>query len=59
MNQSFDFVFALVGTNGEELMQRLDLFREGYRPFRANNGGAFSCDRPSLWSTNRVYQADQ
>jgi hypothetical protein len=59
MNQPFDFVFALVGTNGEELMQRMDLFREGYRPFRTNSGGAFSCDRSSLWSTNRVYQADQ
>ena len=59
MNRGFDFVYALVGTNGEELMQRMDLFREGYRPFRGDAGQAFSCDRASLWSTNRVYQANQ
>ena len=59
MNRGFDFVYALVGTNGEELMQRMDLFREGYRPFRGDAGQVFSCDRASLWSTNRVYQANQ
>ena len=58
MNRGFDFVYALVGTNGEELMQRMDLFREGYRPFRGDAGQVFSCDRASLWSTNRVYQAN-
>ena len=54
MNRGFDFVYALVGTNGEELMQRMDLFREVFRLQRQ----VFSCDRASLWSTNRVYQAN-
>ena len=31
MNPEFDFVAAHVGTNAAELMERLDLFRDGYR----------------------------
>ena len=59
MNSTFDFVYAQVGTNGEELMQRMDLFAEGYRPARGDRDPVMSCDIPSLWSTNRVYQRDQ
>ena len=59
MNTPFDFVYAQVGTNGEELMQRMDLFREGYRPVRGDRGQVMSCERASLWSTNRVYQRNQ
>ena len=59
MNTAFDFVYAQVGTDGEELMQRLDVFREGYRPVNGEREQVMSCERASLWSTNRVYQRNQ
>jgi len=58
MNPAFDFVSAHVGTNAAELMERLDLFRDGYRGLAlSGRAETHTCTRPSLWSTNRVYQA--
>jgi hypothetical protein len=58
MNPDFDFVAAHVGTNAAELMERLDLFRDGYRALAlSGRTQTHTCSRPSLWSTNRVYQA--
>ena len=58
MNPDFDFVFAHVGTNAAEEMERLDLIRDGYRPLAlSGRAPTHTCSRPSLWSTNRVYQA--
>jgi hypothetical protein len=58
MNPPFDFVSAHVGTNAAELMERLDLSRDGYRGLAlSGRADTHTCSRPSLWSTNRVYQA--
>ncbi len=58
MNPDFDFVAAHIGSNPQELMERLDLFRDGYRAGAGNNREAtHSCARPSLWATYRVFQA--
>ena len=58
MNPAFDFVSAHVGTNAAELMERLDLFRDGYRGLAlSGRADTHTCSRPSLWSTNRVHQA--
>ena len=58
MNTDFDFVAAHIGSNPQELMERLDLFRDGYRAGAGNNREAtHSCVRPSLWATYRVFQA--
>ena len=58
MNTDFDFVAAHIGSNPQELMERLDLFRDGYRAAAGNNREAtHSCARPSLWATYRVFQA--
>lgn len=58
MNTDFDFVAAHIGSNPQELMERLDLFRDGYRAGAGNNREAtHSCARPSLWATYRVFQA--
>lgn len=56
----WDFMMAEVGTNRQELAERLDLAREGYRGGRGNGWslGGFSCTRRALWSTNRVYSAN-
>ena len=54
MNPEFDFVAAHVGTNAAELMERLDLFRDGYRSLAlSGRAQTHTCSRPSLWSTNR------
>ena len=57
LNANFDFVLAQVGSTRQELTERMDMQRDGFRPFRGNTSPAFSCDRPSMWATNRVYQA--
>ncbi len=58
MNTDFDFVAAHIGSNPQELMERLDLFRDGYRAGAGNNREVtHSCARPSLWATYRVFQA--
>ena len=58
MNPDFDFVSAHVASDPQELMERLDLFREGYRAGLGNNReSTHSCARPSLWATYRVFQA--
>ena len=56
-NADFDFVLAVVGPNRSELTERLDMMRNGFRPVPAVNSPSFSCDRPSMWATSRVYQA--
>jgi hypothetical protein len=57
VNPPWDFMMALVGTDRQELAQRMDLAREGYRGGRGNGWalGGFTCTRQALWSTNRVY----
>ncbi len=57
INADFDFVLAHVGPNRSELTERMDMLRNGFRPAPANNARAFSCERPSMWATSRVYQA--
>ncbi|MDG2420408.1 MAG: hypothetical protein P8N40_01750 [Gammaproteobacteria bacterium] len=58
MDPDFDFVIAHVGTNVAEEMERLDLIRDGYRGLAlSGRAQTHTCSRPSLWSTNRVYQA--
>jgi hypothetical protein len=58
MNPDFDFVAAHVGSNPQELMERLDLFRDGYRAGAGTNREfTHSCARASLWATYRVFQA--
>ncbi len=58
MNRGFDFVLAHVGTSRQELTERMDMIRNGFRPIPENSSPAFSCDRPSMWATSRIYQAD-
>jgi len=56
MNRDFDFVLAQVGPSRQELTERMDMRRNGFRP-NSREGRKFSCDRPSMWVTNRIYQA--
>ena len=48
---------AQVGSTRQELTERMDMQRNGFRPIQGNSSPAFSCDRPSMWATNRIYQA--
>jgi hypothetical protein len=57
LNSNFDFILAQVGPTRQELTERMDMQRDGFRPLRGNSAPAFSCDRPSMWATSRVYQA--
>ena len=57
LNSNFDFVLAQVGSTRQELTERMDMQRNGFRPIQGNSSPAFSCDRPSMWATNRIYQA--
>ena len=56
LNIDFDFVMSHVGSSRQELTERLDMSRNGFRA-NASEGAKFSCDRPSMWATNRIYQA--
>ena len=55
LESNFDFVLSEVG---EEVTERLDMFANGYSPFRNNAEPAFSCNRPSMWVTSPVYQGN-
>ena len=60
MNRDFDFVLAQVGSTVQELTERMDMTRTGSFPPSYNAAPrtpAFSCDRQSMWATNRIYQA--
>jgi hypothetical protein len=60
MNRDFDFVIANVGSTGQELTERMDMARTGTLPPSHNAAPrtpAFSCGRPGMWVTNRIYQA--
>ena len=57
LNSNFDFVLAQVGSTRQELTERMDMQRNGFRPIQGNSSPVFSCDRPSMWATNRIYQA--
>ena len=56
LNRDFDFVMSHVGSSRQELTERMDMMRNGFRP-NSREGRNFSCDRPSMWVTNRIYQA--
>ena len=57
-NSNIDFGIAVVGTSREALTEGLDLQLNGFRPELGNNSSAgFTCDRPSLWGTTRIYPA--
>ncbi|MFL2850585.1 MAG: hypothetical protein ACJZ8R_10560 [Pseudohongiellaceae bacterium] len=53
VERNWDFVLSEVGP---EVTERLDMFANGYRPFRNNAEPAFSCNRPSMWVTAPVLQ---
>ena len=61
-DRELDFVLAQVGSTREGLTERMDMARTGTLPPSHNaaprtGDGLFSCDRPSMWGTNRIYQA--
>ena len=53
LERNWDFILSEVGP---EATERLDMFANGYRPFRNNAEPAFSCNRPSMWVTAPVLQ---
>ena len=55
LERNWDFILSEVGP---EVTERLDMFANGYRPFRNNAEPAFSCNRPSMWVTAPVYQGN-
>ena len=57
-NSNIDFGITVVGTSRQALTEGLDLQLNGFRPELGNNSSAgFTCDRPSLWGTTRIYPA--
>ena len=61
-DRDLDFVLAQVGSTRQGLTERMDMARTGTLPPSHNaaprtGDGLFSCDRPSMWGTNRIYQA--
>ena len=57
-NSPWDFVLSVVGSSREGLTRRLDMRLQGFRAEVGNgSNGSFSCDRPALWSTTRIYTA--
>ena len=61
LNPNFDFVLATVGSTLQETTERIDMFREGFRPLQSSPSSSpfFSCGRYSMWATNRIYSANQ
>ena len=61
LNPNFDFVLATVGSTLQETTERIDMFREGFRPLQSSpsSNPFFSCGRYSMWATNRIYSANQ
>lgn len=61
LDPDFDFVLATVGSTRQETTERMDMFREGFRPLQSTPSGTpfFSCGRYSMWSTSRIYSANQ
>ena len=62
LNPDFDFVLATVGSTRQETTERIDMFREGFRPIARttlDRSPTFSCGRNSMWATNRIYSANQ
>jgi hypothetical protein len=62
LNPNFDFILATVGSTREETTERIDMFREGFRPIPRtglDSSPAFSCGRYGMWSTSRIYAASQ
>tara|TARA_A100001037_G_scaffold297243_1_gene318953 strand:+ start:235 stop:975 length:741 start_codon:yes stop_codon:yes gene_type:complete len=61
LEPDFDFVLATVGSTIQETTERIDMFREGFRPIprTIDTSPSFSCGRNSMWATNRIYTADQ
>ena len=59
MNPDWDFVLSVVGSSRQGLTNRLDMRRNGFRAEVGNqSSSSFSCNRPSLWATARVYSAN-
>lgn len=58
LDRNFDFIIANVGLTRQGLTELEDMLREGFRAIPAEINAGFSCDRPSLWATSRIYQAD-
>ena len=61
LNPDFDFVLATVGSTRQETTERIDMFREGFRPLQSSPSSSpfFACGRYSMWATNRIYTANQ
>jgi hypothetical protein len=57
-NSPWDFVLSVVGSSREGLTERMDMRLEGFRAEVGNgDNSSFSCDRPALWATTRIYTA--
>lgn len=61
LDPDFDFVLATVGSTRQETTERIDMFRDGFRPLRntPSDSPFFSCGRYSMWGTSRIHTADQ
>ena len=61
LDPDFDFILATVGSTRQETTERIDMFRDGFRPLRntPSDSSFFSCGRYSMWGTSRVHTADQ
>jgi len=55
IERNYDFVLSEVGP---EVTERLDMFRNGFRPIRGGVEPAFSCNRPSMWVTAPILQTN-
>lgn len=57
INPPWDFMLVQVGTDYQELAERQDVFREGYRPVAGENRGGIgrTCSRWGLWRTVTIH----
>ena len=57
INPPWDFMLVKVGTDYQELAERQDIFREGYRPVAGENRGGIgrTCSRWGLWRTVTIH----
>jgi hypothetical protein len=61
LDNQWDFVIAQVGSYSEQVMERLDMGREGFRAAAGigSNSPISSCTRPSLWSSVNIHRGSQ
>jgi hypothetical protein len=61
LDNQWDFVITQVGSYPEQVMERLDMGREGFRAAAGigSNSPISSCTRPSLWSSVNIHRGSQ